>query len=102
VYVCSKVKPNVKMMVECRFDKDVALVGVAAAAETLNERYGDNISPEVCMEAVKKWLVSPPDTKCKNCGYRFSGTKKCSMKLCETLDCETCENFKYSILIEDK
>jgi len=93
--VKSQVKPNVKVMVECGFDRSIAIVGAGAAAEELNQKYGDSIDPADCVAAVKKFFATDVDIQCRYCGWREKGTKFCTQHQTETNDGQQCELFRH-------
>jgi len=83
------------MMAECGFDQDVALVVAGALAEQLNETYGDSIDPALCVAAVKQFIASDVDIKCRHCGWRRPGTKFCTFQGCQTGDADKCGQFRH-------
>jgi len=83
------------MMVECGFDKDVAILAAGAAAEELNEKYGESIDPAHCVACVKRFFDMDVDIRCRHCGWRKKGTNFCTQHRVETSDGQQCSLFRY-------
>lgn len=83
------------MMAEVGFDKDAAVIAAGALAEQVNERFGDSVSKAACVVAVKKFVNSGVDLKCRSCGWRKKGTTFCTQRQDVTGDTDTCEEFRH-------
>lgn len=95
VYVRSQSRPQSKMMAECGFGKDAAVVAVVALAEKVNERFGDAVSPKSCLAGLKKFFDSGVDLKCRSCGWRKPKTIFCTQQGVTTSDGDTCDEFRH-------
>lgn len=92
--VHSQVKPKVSKRIRAGFDENLAIIGAGAAAEKLNEEYGDNIDPRQAVAAVKQFLEkSGADLKCRSCGWAKGG--KCTQHF-HTIDPGgTCDLYRH-------
>lgn len=96
IYVRSQVKTQSKMMAECGFKKDVALLAAAALAEDCNAKFGDNIDPRMCVAVVKEFIEHRKlGLNCGCCGYRKPSTKFCTLKSTVTGDVQSCDSFRH-------
>ena len=89
-------------MIECGFDKDVAVVAAGALAEAVNEKFGDSVSSAACVIGVKKFLASGVDLRCRSCGWRKPESRFCTQQNCNTSDGNTCEEFRHLFVVETK
>lgn len=83
------------MMAECGFNKDVAVVAVGALAEEVNKRFGDSVSPTACVIGLKQFFESGVDLCCRSCGWRKPESNRCTQRMRDTSDGDTCEEFRH-------
>ena len=102
VLVRSQSRPRSKVMTECGFNKDVAVVAAGALAEAVNEKFGDDVSPAACVIGVKQFFESGVDLHCRSCGWRKLKSRFCTQRGLDTSDGDTCEEFKHVFVMENK
>lgn len=95
LYVRSQSRPQSKMMAECGFNKDVAVVVVGALAEKVNDTFGDAVSPAACVVGLKRFFESGVDLCCRSCGWRKPGSEYCTQQCADTSDGDTCFLFRH-------
>ncbi len=88
------------MMAEVGFAKDAAVVAVGALAETVNEKFGDDVSVAACVIGLKQFFASGVDLKCRSCGWRKPGTKFCTQAAGVTSDGNTCDVFRHLFVVK--
>lgn len=102
VLVHSRVKPKSSITFTCRpGEADKALVGAGAAAETCNERFGDNMDPKHAIACVKQFFSECPAMKCRTCGYRNKETGKCNMHGHTFVENGTCPQYRHEFVVKD-
>lgn len=96
IYVRSQIRPQSKMMAECGFAKDVALMAAAALAKDCNAKFGDSIDSKLCVAVVKEFIEHRKiGLNCGCCGYRKPNTKLCTLQNSITGDAESCDSFRH-------